>query len=193
VTPVNDAPVRTAGTMPTLTLNQDSATRISPASPIRAGYILTFTFDSNAALTALTWPDGKSLQFLCENPALPWAMTARLDANGMRAGASQLVARLNPLPPSWGMHAASQTQPAGSGSPAATSGKTHNAAGNMRASPSDRSKDDFDGAHICYAYEALPLTLSLCSKFRPDFSPRSPAANSCALLAPAASPVSWLP
>jgi len=49
-----------------------------------AGQIIATGYDANLNLVALTWPDTKTLQFLYENSALPWAMTGRLDESANR-------------------------------------------------------------------------------------------------------------
>lgn len=48
------------------------------------GRILAMAYDANSNLVRLTWPDGKSVQFVYERPELPWAMTGRIDENGSR-------------------------------------------------------------------------------------------------------------
>jgi YD repeat-containing protein len=48
------------------------------------GGILTVTYDTQRNLAALTRQDGKTQQFLYENPSLPWALTGKVDENNSR-------------------------------------------------------------------------------------------------------------
>ncbi|MDP1956268.1 MAG: LamG-like jellyroll fold domain-containing protein [Polaromonas sp.] len=49
-----------------------------------AGQRITTTYDVNGNLTSLTWEDGKTRQFLYENPLLTWALTGVVDENNSR-------------------------------------------------------------------------------------------------------------
>jgi YD repeat-containing protein len=48
------------------------------------GQSIVLGYSPSFKLTSVTWADGKSLQFLYENAALPWAMTGAIDENGGR-------------------------------------------------------------------------------------------------------------
>jgi YD repeat-containing protein len=48
------------------------------------GRVITAAYDTNRNLTSLTWADGKTRNFVYENPALPWALTGVVDENGAR-------------------------------------------------------------------------------------------------------------
>ena len=50
-----------------------------------AGQAFSASYNANLNLTALTWQDGKALQFLYEDATNPWAMTGRLDENLSRS------------------------------------------------------------------------------------------------------------
>ena len=47
------------------------------------GAVVGVSYSAEGNLTSLTWPDGKSSSFLYENTALPWALTAKVDENGV--------------------------------------------------------------------------------------------------------------
>lgn len=49
-----------------------------------ANQAITTAYDSAGNLTALTWEDGKTRQFLYENSSLPWALTGVVDENNSR-------------------------------------------------------------------------------------------------------------
>jgi YD repeat-containing protein len=48
------------------------------------GRSMAFTYDANQMLQQITWPDGKTLQYLHENAAFPWAVTGVVDENASR-------------------------------------------------------------------------------------------------------------
>ncbi len=49
-----------------------------------AGGLITPSYDATGNLTGLTWEDGKTRQFLYENPSLPWALTGVVDERNLR-------------------------------------------------------------------------------------------------------------
>jgi YD repeat-containing protein len=48
------------------------------------GRTITTGFDAAGNLKQLTWPDGKTRQFVYENTSLPWALTGVIDERGIR-------------------------------------------------------------------------------------------------------------
>ncbi len=48
------------------------------------GAYITFGYDANRNLTAMTWPDGRTRQFLYENTTSNWALTGEVDENNSR-------------------------------------------------------------------------------------------------------------
>jgi YD repeat-containing protein len=48
------------------------------------GAYITFGYDANRNLTAMTWPDGRTRQFLYENTTSKWALTGEVDENNSR-------------------------------------------------------------------------------------------------------------
>ncbi|WP_167772985.1 LamG-like jellyroll fold domain-containing protein [Ramlibacter humi] len=48
------------------------------------GRRINVTYDAQSNLSTLTWPGGKTQQFLYENGALPWAMTGRINESSVR-------------------------------------------------------------------------------------------------------------
>jgi YD repeat-containing protein len=68
------------GRMVTFGYTNDLVTRITDAN----GLSITLGYDASRNLQSLTWPDGKSQQFLYENSTFPWALTGKLDENNSR-------------------------------------------------------------------------------------------------------------
>jgi len=48
------------------------------------GRSIAFAYDANQMLKQITWPDGKTLQYLHENASFPWAVTGVVDENASR-------------------------------------------------------------------------------------------------------------
>jgi YD repeat-containing protein len=48
------------------------------------GHAIAVAYDANGNLSAITWPDTRTRQFLYELPALPWALTGVVDENNSR-------------------------------------------------------------------------------------------------------------
>jgi len=48
------------------------------------GRFIAFAYDANQMLEQITWPDGKTLQYLHENASFPWAVTGVVDENSSR-------------------------------------------------------------------------------------------------------------
>jgi YD repeat-containing protein len=49
-----------------------------------AGAVTAMDYDANGNLISVTWPGGKVVRFVYENPALPWALTGKIDENNGR-------------------------------------------------------------------------------------------------------------